>query len=187
MGHSSAWWRPVHRRRALATAALALTVALVGAGCGGAADTTGNPASTQGSTAPSILPAVAPARTSPLKPGDTVSVSKQSPRALVAALARHKPVVVALFLRGMADDDLVAAALTKAKASPAGSGAVFLVYDMQKDHGFGDIPSSMGLTSSPAVVAIGRDGKVVNAWIGTVIDQQMIRQAVVAAKDTTAG
>jgi hypothetical protein len=166
---------------------MGLTVALVGAGCGGAADTTGNPVSTSGTTAPSILPAVAPARTTPLKPGDSVTVSKQSPHDLVAALARHKPVVVALLLRGIADDDMVFTALTKAKASPAGTGAVFLIYNLSKERNFGDIPSIMGLTSSPAVVAIGRDGKVVNAWIGTVVDQQMIRQAVVAAKDTTAG
>ena len=73
-------------------------------------------------------------------------------------------------------------AINQVKSSSLGSGVSFLVYDINAEQTFGDLPTSMGLTGTPSVVVIGRDGNVVNAWSG-VVDEQMIRQALSDARD----
>lgn len=174
------------RRGGLTAIATALT-ALAFAGCGGAAGTTGDPAgaatTADVATAPSKV--VATHRTGPLQPGEQISATTDSPKPFAAALVEHRPVLVAFLLRGIADDDYVGAALAKAKASTAGAGVTFMVYDMNKQRDFGDLPALLGVTSSPSIVVIGRDGRLVNSWTG-LVDEQMVRQSVSEAKSAVA-
>ena len=171
------------RRAALIAAAALACGALIGCG-GDAAGTTGDTAQadTAVTTAATSTPAHTPQRTTPLQPGEAVTASDRSPKAFQRALDAHRPIVVAMLMRGIADEDFVASAINQVKSSSLGSGVAFLVYDINAEQTFGDLPTSMGLTGTPSVVVIGRDGNVVNAWSG-VVDEQMIRQALSDARD----
>lgn len=169
------------RRRAL-LGALACAGVVVLAGCGGAG---GESAGASDTTATAPATTATPARTGPLAPGDVITPTAKTPAAVARALKSGKPVVISFLLSGMADDDAVRAALRTVRASaPGKAGVQFIDFEVSEQHDFGDLPTLLGVTGTPAVVVIGRDRAVVNVWSG-LADVQMLSQSISDALDTT--
>jgi len=174
-------------RSALACSVLLAGIALGTAGCA-SDDTAGAGQTAPAVTAPGTAAAVpqAPARSGPLAPGERISATTDSPKPFATALTARKAIVVTFVLRGIADDDYVEDAVQAVRRNGLGKGVVFLTYDVQRQKGFGNLPTILNVTGTPSVSVIGRDGRIVNAWTG-LVDEKMLRQAVSDAKDATPG
>lgn len=167
------------RRLAPLGAALAVSAALLVAGCGSGGDSADvAPAA----TAPA---AAVPVAVASVAPGQPVAAGPNTPKNVARALAGSKVVVVAFLVKGTADDDDVAAALRSVRGDARWTaGTQFFVYDVGKDT-FGDLADLLGATSTPAVAVIGRDRILTNMWTG-LVDAEILRQSIADAADTTA-
>ena len=170
--------RCVVRRR---IAGMICVVASVGlAGCGG------------GSSSPGAAPAAAV--TAPLAPptpegtlaiGTEVRPGNATPKAFTEALRKHRVIVAAFVFGGVADEQFVAQTIKAARTSDQGRSANWFVYDVTAKNTFGDLAEQLGVSGTPAIVVIGRDGTVVNAWNG-LVDSPMLQQALRAAAEAPA-
>jgi hypothetical protein len=170
--------RSVVRRR---IAGLICVVAAVGlAGCGGGSSGSGA-APAAAVTAPLAPPT--PDGTLPIgtevRPGDT------TPKAFTEALRKHRAIVAAFVYGDVADEQFVAQTLKAARTSDQGRSASWFVYDVTAKNTFGDLAERLGVSGTPAIVVIGRDGTVVNAWNG-LVDPPMLQQALRAAQESPA-
>ena len=161
------------RSRLAAVGASALVLGLL-AGCGG------GDAASNGQVAGS---SAAPLVSQPTPPGEVVRPGPGTPKRVAAALVKGKPMVVAFFLPGAADDDAVRQALRQARSSAAGRGVTFFVYTLDQSKRFGDLPELLDVTLTPAVAVIGRDQRLVNLFRG-LVDAELLQQAMGDAKDT---
>lgn len=175
MGHLS---RYVVRR---CLAGMVCVAAVVGfAGCGG------------GSSSSGAVPA--PAAAAPLAPptpegvlaiGTEIRPGDSTPKAFTEALRQHRVVVAAFVFGDVADEQFVAQTVKAARASDQGRSASWFVYDVTAKNAFGDLAERLGVSGTPAIVVIGRDGAVVNAWNG-LVDPPMLQQALRAAQEAPA-
>jgi hypothetical protein len=160
--------------RGTALAAAAALVAVGAAGCAGGDEGSG------AATTPAVTASTAQTTASagPYAQGDRVVATARTPRPVAAALTAHRAVVASFVLRGVADDDAVAAAVREVRsAGPTSRGVTYVTYDVASGRGYGDLVDLLGVTGTPTVVVIGRDGRVVNAW-RTLADAEMLRQSV---------
>lgn len=168
------------RRLAPIGAALAVSAALIVAGCGGGGDSADAPPA---GTAPAA--AAAPVAVAAVAPGSPVAAGPNTPKNVARALAGSKVVVVAFLVPGTADDDDVAAALRSVRGDKRWiDGAQFFVYEVGKDR-FGDLADLLGATGTPSVAVIGRDRILTNMWTG-LVDAEILRQSIADAADTAA-
>jgi hypothetical protein len=168
------------RRLAPVGAALAVSAALLVAGCGGGGDSAELPPA---GTAPAA--AAVPVAAATVAPGSPVAAGPNTPKNVAAALAGDKVVVVAFLVKGTADDDDVAAALRSVQGDKRWiAGARFFVYEVGKDR-FGDLADLLGATGTPAVAVIGRNRILTNMWTG-LVDAEILRQSIADAADTAA-
>ena len=167
------------RRLAPLGAALAVSAARLGSGCGGGGDSADvAPAA----TAPA---AAVPVAVASVAPGQPVAAGPNTPKNVARALAGSKVVVVAFLVKGTADDDDVAAAIRSVRGDRRWTeGTEFFVYNVGKDK-FGDLADLLGATGTPAVAVIGRDRILANMWTG-LVDAEILRQSIADAADTTA-
>jgi hypothetical protein len=168
-------------RSALRGTALAAVAALVAVGAAGCAGDGGD-----GAGAATTAPAVTATATQAAAPaggygvGDELVVTAKTPKALGKALAAHRVAVVTFVLRGVADDDAVAAAVRRVRSSAPR--AAYLTYDVGSGRRYGDLVDLLGVTGTPTVVVIGRDGRIVNVW-RSLADADMLRQSVAEAAE----
>lgn len=182
----------VSRLRPATRPARALAIACTGAALAFAGCASDDGASGAGQTAPAVtapagttpvVPA-AKARSGPLTPGEQIAATPDSPKAFATALKQHRAVVVTFVLRGIADDDYVEDAVAAVRKSGLSTGVAFLTWDVERQKGFGNLPTILNVTGTPSVTVIGRDSRLVNQWSG-LVDEKMLRQAVSDAKDAT--
>jgi hypothetical protein len=168
------------RRRLALAAALVASSALIATGCAGGGDSADElPVASVPSTV------AAPVAVAPVSPGQQVRAGSATPKPVVTALAGSDVVVVAFLVKGMADDESVAEAVSEARSgSRDDTGVQWFVYNVGKDH-FGDLADLLGVTGTPSVAVIGRDRVLANMWTG-LIDAEILRQSVSDAKDTAA-
>lgn len=169
------------RRRgalALATATLGLAVAGCGGGAGGV-----DPSAPAAGPTPTVAAVASAAATVPVGQGDEVTPGPKTPKAVKAALASGRPVVIGFLYGDTADEKLVGAAVRAASRTGTGRGVDYFVYDVSRKSGFGDLPARLGITETPCVVVIGRDGRVVNVWTG-LVDTDMLTQSIASAKES---
>ncbi len=160
-------------------AALAVSAALVVAGCGGG----GSADAPAAGTAPAA--AAVPVAAATVAPGSPVAAGPNTPKDVAKALAGDKVVVVAFLVKGTADDDEVAAALRAVRGDTRWiAGARFFVYEVGRDR-FGDLADLLGATGTPAVAVIGRNRILTNMWTG-LVDAEILRQSIADAADTAA-
>lgn len=167
------------RRRIAGMTCLLASVAL--AGCGG-----GSSASDAGAAAPAVTTPLAPptpdgtlAIGTEVRPGDT------TPKAFTEALRKHRVIVAAFVFGDVADEQFVTQTVKAARTSDQGRPASWFVYDVTAKNTFGDLAERLGVSGTPAIVVIGRDGTVVNAWNG-LVDPPMLQQALRAAHEAPA-
>jgi hypothetical protein len=95
------------------------------------------------------------------------------PRALAAALASHRVVVVSLYAPNVELDDM---ALREARAGAAASGAGFVALDVLNESQAKPLTKKLGVLEDPAVLVFRRPSEVVVRFSGFA-DMQTVAQA----------
>lgn len=202
--------RTTSPRRLVAAIAGAVVLAFLASGCGSgdpaavaatgapttpvatdpAATTPGATATTPGTTVGATTSATGEATTqddvpganeiagADAKLGDTIKVSALTPKAFATARCA-KPILVVLHQPGSILDDAVLAE-ARAAAAKVGRGTVTLAYAPSQVKQLGDLPSKLGLLSSPGVAVVSRDGTLQNFWT-TYIDSGLIGKSLTIA------
>ncbi len=169
------------RRITSVGAALAASCVLV-AGCGGGG---GGSAESPEPAATAPVANAAPVAVAAVGLGGTVTAGPTTPKPVAKALEGSGVVVVSFVVKGAADDDSVAAALSEVRSDArASKGVAFFTYTVGKD-AFGDLADRLGIAGTPSVAVIGRDRTLVNLWTG-LVDAEILRQSVSDAADTVA-
>lgn len=108
--------------------------------------------------------------------GTLVKVTAITPKAFAAAHC-SKPILVVMYQPGgILDERLLQSA--KAGAKRAGTrDLVVLEYNPRDVKAMGDLPSKLGLLSSPGVATVGRDGTIANFWT-TYVDEALIEKSL---------
>lgn len=166
---------PLVSRRRIAAAALAALAAAALAGCSGAgqAPVADLPATPVAAPAPPATPVAV---------GETVDPAPRTPAGLARALRGRDAVVVALVASRPVPDRAVAHAVARVGRTAVGSeGVRYLVYRVDRNRSFGDLPELLDIDSTPTVAVIGRDGALVNRFDGFV-DAGALRQSVDEAR-----
>lgn len=163
-----------------------LALALVAAGCGGSPDALLN---TSAENALGTTPA--PSDTTPLvgnqeepgvnmiqganaKVGAKVTVSAITPKKFEKAHC-SKPIMVVFYQpESILDSELFG----QARAATKGvDDVVTLVYTPRDVKTFGDLPSKLGLLTTPGIATVGRDGTIENFWT-TYVDSALINRSL---------
>jgi hypothetical protein len=169
--------RPAAVRRTLSALCGVGCAVVFAAGCGGDSSGAGSDA-----PAPVRAPAEAVAPPGILAAGAEVRPGDDTPKRFVEALKQHKVIAVAFLYGDAADEAIVSRAVATARASTPGRAASWFVYDVTKARGFGDLAERLGVTSTPTVVVIGRDGAIVNGWTG-LVDPLLLQQSLSTARE----
>jgi hypothetical protein len=165
--------RSPRTRRTAALAASAAALASIAAGCGGAAQE------------PAPLPPVPSGTTAsatPISPGQVLTASPTTPRAVARALAGREVVVMAFLDREAADDATVAAALRRT-SHMARRGVHYFTYSVGAPNRAGDLLARLNVVESPTVAVIGPSGRLTNLWTG-LVDASLLRQSIADAKSS---
>lgn len=167
-------------RRVSGAAAAVVLSSLAIAGCGGGGDAGETPPA---ATAP--ITAAAPVAVTAVGLGEKVSPGPNTPAPVSKALAGSGVVVVSFVVKGAADDDSVAAAISEVRSDPrVATGVAFFEYTVGGAKP-GDLADLLGITGTPSVAVIGRDRTLVNLWTG-LVDADILRQSISDASDTAA-
>lgn len=201
-GHSFS--RRLFARPALRTAATLAVFALLASGCGIGGGEEAAPVDTAATAAPlapatdtaapgtlsgaaPTAPGAAGATTSNDLPpganeistanasaGQAVTISAITPKEFTRAHCR-KPILVVLYQPTSILDE---ALLREAKAAAASvEGTVTLVYTPKQTRKYGDLPSKLGLLSTPGVATVSRSGSIENFWT-TFVDRALILKSL---------
>lgn len=167
-----------------------LALALVAAGCGGSPD------ALLDTPADNAVESAAPSDTTPLV-GDTeeqpgvnelstanaavgapVKVSAITPKKFAKAHCA-KPIMVVFYQpESILDSNLFGQAKAAAKGI---DDIVTLVYTPRDVKAFGDLPSKLGLLTTPGIAMVGRDGTIENFWT-TYVDSALIHRSLLNAE-----
>lgn len=162
-----------------------VVLALAAAGCGGSPETLLNTASENAAPAPAPDAALAanPAEDEPgvnelatadAKVGAPVKVSAITPKKFEKAHC-VKPILVVFY---QPDSILDSALFGQAKAATKGvDDVVTLAYTPRDVKTFGDLPSKLGLLTTPGIATVGRDGTIENFWT-TYVDSALIKRSL---------
>ncbi|MCW2922874.1 MAG: hypothetical protein JWM98_278 [Thermoleophilia bacterium] len=168
-------------RRAAVSGVAVLAFAVLASGCGAADPTallnTGDepattaPATTPGSTVSDAdQPTVNEISKADAKPGDLVKISAITPKKFAKAHC-DKSILVVLYQPGAdLDDALVAQAKLAAQGR---KNLVTMMYTPSQVKQFGDLPSKLGLLSTPGVAIVDRSGRIETFWT-SFVDYQLI-------------
>jgi hypothetical protein len=164
-----------------------LALALLAAGCGGdpaaltqpPAPTTPAPVDPAGSTVATTTPAEDPPGANELSNADAtagklVKVSAITPKKFATAHC-SKPIMVVFY-----QPESILDAQLYAQAKDAASkvdGVVSLAYTPRDVKAFGDLPTKLGLLSTPGIATVGRDGTIENFWT-TYVDSALIERSL---------
>lgn len=108
--------------------------------------------------------------------GTLVKITAITPKEFAAAHCA-KPILVVMHQPGgILDDRLLQAAKAGAKRA-AIKDLVMLDYNPRDVKAMGDLPSKLGLLSSPGVATVGRDGTIANFWT-TYVDEALIEKSL---------
>jgi hypothetical protein len=178
-----------------------LAVALLAAGCGGGGDAvvadeavtpatdpaTGMPVGDPAVPVdPSLAAASAPGATDDIpganeianadaSAGAQVTISSITPKKFSDAHCA-KPILVVLYQpESILDGQLYKAAKTAAKSGP--KDLVTLAFTPADVKGMGDLPSKLGLLSTPGLATVGRDGTIENFWT-SYVDSALIGRSL---------
>jgi hypothetical protein len=121
-----------------------------------------------------VKPAVKPKpKPKPANPPTPAANQDGLPRALTAALARNRIVVVSLYAPKVELDDM---ALQEAKAGAAGAGAGFVAVNVMSEVESRQLTKQLGVLEDPSVLVFKRPGDLVTRFSGFA-DRQTILQA----------
>jgi hypothetical protein len=110
--------------------------------------------------------------------GAQITVSAITPKKFASAHCT-KPIMVVLYQpESILDGQLYKAAKAAAKAGP--KDLVTLAYTPADVKGMGDLPSKLGLLSTPGLATVGRDGTIENFWT-TYVDSALIGRSLANA------
>jgi len=212
-GHPSSSIFPVRTRTALRAGVAILAFALLAAGCGGGDDAaaggdgaaTGTPTTPAATTPPATngttvatpggaaspatggatgteVPGINEISNSDAAPGNAVKISAITPKAF-AKVHCSKPILVVMY---QPDSILDEALLREANAAAAQvKGVVKLVYTPSQVKAYGDLPSKLGLLSTPGLATVGRDGQIENFWT-SFVDRSLILKSLQNAASSKA-
>lgn len=159
-----------------------IAFAVVAAGCGGAEpaqllETPATPAATTpAETPPGTTVADEPATTNEIskasaKPGEQVKISAITPKRFAKAHC-DKVIIVMLYQPGsVLDEALYAQAKLAAKGR---RNLVSLAYTPSDVKAYGDLPSKLGLLSTPGLAIIDRSGRIETFWT-SYVDYRLIQ------------
>jgi hypothetical protein len=163
-----------------------LALALVAAGCGGEPTALLNtPAENAQTPAPGATdglasdtgekaPGVNEIQSANAAPGAPVTVSAITPKKFGAAHCA-KPIMVVFY---QPDSILDSELYGQAKAAASGvDDVVTLAYTPKDVKQFGDLPSKLGLLTTPGIATVGRDGTIENFWT-TYVDSALIKRSL---------
>lgn len=192
-------------RRAASWAIAVIAFAIVASGCGGGATADPAAAGTPAAGADPSATTVAGTGTDPSAPsvtgaltsaagedipganeisnanaavGASVKVSATTPKKFRDAHC-SEAIMVVYYQPGSVVDEKLLQQATNAAAS-AGD-VLMLVYTPRDVKSAGDLPSKLGLFSTPGLATVGRNGKIANFWV-TYVDQSLIKYSLMSAK-----
>lgn len=165
---------------------LVLVVALSMVGCGGGDEEEEAPVTTAATAAPSggsgggsdakeelvqVVPPDGEAITD-----EIIRTTDDTPTAFVDALVAGRPIVIAFYVTGAADDTSVMETLDRLE--PSFSRYVFLRYNFSLPDQYGDISTLLEVTYPPELILIDREGIIRTVWSGYV-DEGSLQQSLV--------
>ncbi len=167
-----------------------LALALVATGCGGSPEALMNTpqenaapapapdATLAGDTGATDQPGVNEISSASAKVGEPVKVSAITPKKFAKAHCADPIMVVFYQPESILDSELYGQAKAAAKGV---DDLVTLVYTPKDVKSFGDLPSKLGLLTTPGVATVGRDGTIENFWT-TYVDSALIHRSLLNAE-----
>ncbi len=169
-----------------------MALALLAAGCGGDPEAllntptdnaaTPDPATNATTVANEPSPGTNEIANANAKAGAPVKVTAITPKKFATAHCA-KPIMVVFY---QPESILDAGLYGQAKAAASGiDDVVTLAFTPRDITSYGDLPSKLGLLTTPGVATVGRDGKIKNFWT-TYVDSALIRRSLKIAERSKA-
>jgi hypothetical protein len=178
--------------KSVATALGFALVVFLFAGCGGgdeqpavtsAAKTTATKASTTSTTAAKAATSSSKQTGSEAKPedliGQIVVPTENTPEEFTKSIESQKPIAVTFYVLGPTDDSKVRTSMTNLESRYKGQ-MDFYIYLQSDGERYKDLATLLSVNTTPTVVFINDQARIVKAWTGYV-DEKSLEQGIVEA------